>query len=73
MKIILYTIGCPKCKVLETKLKQKDIKFETCEDVQEILKVGNENHILSAPILFADDKYMDFATAIKWANGREAV
>jgi hypothetical protein len=30
--IVLYTTHCPKCRVLEKKLSDKGVKFETCED-----------------------------------------
>ena len=33
MNITLYTTHCPRCVVLESKLKQKDIKYTSCEDI----------------------------------------
>ena len=36
--IILYTTGCPRCHVLETKLKQKNIEYVECNDVEEMEK-----------------------------------
>ena len=32
MKVILYTIHCPKCDILEQKLNMKGICFEVVED-----------------------------------------
>jgi glutaredoxin len=36
--ITLYSTGCPKCKVLETKLNNKNIEFNVNTDVDEMLQ-----------------------------------
>ena len=61
---ILYSTNCPKCKVLETKLKSKNIEFEICNDVDLMLSKG----IQQAPYLEVDNELMDFSNAIKWVN-----
>ena len=61
---ILYSTNCPKCKVLETKLKSKNIEFEICDDVDLMLSKG----IQQAPYLEVDNELMDFLNAIKWVN-----
>ena len=61
---ILYSTNCPKCKVLETKLKNKNIEFEICDDVDLMLSKG----IQQAPYLEVDNELMDFSNAIKWVN-----
>ena len=61
---ILYSTNCPKCKVLETKLKNKNIEFEICNDVNLMLSKG----IQQAPYLEVDNELMDFSNAIKWVN-----
>ena len=33
MKIVLYTIDCPRCKVLEKKLNSLNIDFKKCTDI----------------------------------------
>lgn len=68
MKVILYTTHCPKCKVLEMKLKQKGIEYAENDDVNHML---NDLHIKSAPALGVDDMIYTFADAIKWANSQE--
>lgn len=69
MKVVLYTIGCPKCKVIEKKLKLKGIAFEICTDVNEMRKLG----ISTAPKLQVDSgPLMDFNAANKWINQQEA-
>ena len=36
MNIVLYTTHCPKCKVLEQKLKDKKVEYCICEDIDEM-------------------------------------
>lgn len=65
--IILYTTGCPKCKVLEKKLREKGIEHIICNNVNKMLDMGFTN----VPILDVDGVMMDFITATKWINGKE--
>ena len=66
MDVVLYTTGCPKCKVLETKLNQKGIEYEVVSD----LDVMNEKGFMEAPMLEVDGQTMNFVTANTWVNGR---
>lgn len=66
MKVILYTTGCPKCKVIATKLAAKNIEYETCSDIN----IMQEKGMTSAPALEVDGKLMSFAEANTWINGR---
>ena len=58
MKVVLYSTGCPKCKVLEAKLKQKDIEYEHISDMDIMADKG----FMSVPMLEVDGNVMDFAT-----------
>ena len=60
--IKLYTIGCPNCKVLEKKLNDSKIEYETITDENEMIKLG----IQTAPMLEINGKMLDFVNAIKW-------
>ena len=60
--IILYTSHCPKCTVLEAKLKQANIDYKICED-EEVFK---EKGFMSMPMLETDDGLFDFMKAIAW-------
>ena len=62
--IILYTIDCPKCKVLEQKLKAKDIKYKAFTDVDEMIKKG----LSTMPVLEVNGNILDFSAAVKWVN-----
>lgn len=66
--VILYSTGCPRCKVLETKLKQKDVDYIICDNVEEMFKKG----VGSVPCLGVEEKILDFGAAVKWVNGLEA-
>lgn len=60
--VILYSTGCPKCKVLKKKLDDAGVDYETVSDVDEMLKLG----MSSAPALGVNGEIMNFATAINW-------
>lgn len=64
--IKMYSTHCPKCKILETKLRQKNIQYEECSDVDEMLKKGIE----TVPVLEVDGQLLDFGNAVKWVNGK---
>ena len=65
--IILYSTGCPRCKVLEAKLKQKNVEYTEVSDIEEIEKKG----INSVPCLGVEEEILDFGAAVKWVNGLE--
>lgn len=64
--IILYTIDCPKCKILEKKLAQANIEYEVCKDREIIISKGFN----SLPVLDVDGQIMSFGEAVKWVNER---
>jgi hypothetical protein len=65
MNIILYTIDCPRCKVLEKKLQQKGINYSICNDI----KIMTEKNIQELPVLSIDEKLYQYKEAINWING----
>lgn len=64
MKVILYSTDCPRCKVLENKLDEKNIEYELCKDVGEMRRLK----FLDAPKLSVDGELMDFLEGVKWVN-----
>ena len=60
--IILYEHGCPRCKVLKSKLDQKGIKYEDISDVEVMKSKGFQE----APKLDVNGVVMDFKEAVKW-------
>ena len=66
MQVILYSTGCPKCKVLVAKLNAKNIKYNTVSDIGIIISKG----ISTVPVLEVNGTIMDFKTAVEWINER---
>ena len=65
-KVILYEHGCPRCKVVKTKLDQAGIIYETINDVEIMKAKGFQD----APKLEVDGVIMDFKAAIDWIKER---
>ena len=63
-EIILYSTGCPKCRILETKLQSKGIYYTKNTSVDEMTKLGFTN----VPMLKVDNDYLDFGDAVRWVN-----
>ena len=64
MSVTFYTTHCPKCRVIETKLKRKGINYGIVDDTKVMMDMG----IRSAPQLMVDGKMMDFKQANDWIN-----
>lgn len=62
--VVLYTIDCPKCKVLETKLNSKNIPYEVFKDKDKMIEKG----LSTMPVLEVDGRLLDFGQAVKWIN-----
>ena len=60
--MILYSTGCPKCKVLLKKLNEKNIQYEECNDT-EIMKAKG---IQLLPVLEINGDLLDFKQATEW-------
>lgn len=62
--MILYTIGCPKCIILEKLMEKKQVKFDICEDVGIMENKG----IMSVPVLEVDGELLHYNEAVKYIN-----
>jgi glutaredoxin len=67
MRVILYSTDCPKCKILESKLKQKNVAFELVTGEEAVEAISNKG-FMSAPMLEVDGEDMEFGKAVKWVN-----
>ncbi len=67
-EIVLFTTHCPKCKVLEKKLKDSGLAFRVEEDQAKILEVAQRHNITMAPFLLHGDTVLNFSEAVKWVN-----
>ena len=64
MNVILYSTHCPRCLVVENKLKEKKIPYELFSDEQAMLSRG----IKTVPLLEVDGTQMTGSEAINWIN-----
>lgn len=64
MDIILYSTGCPKCKILKKKLEDKNIDYVENDNIETMISLGIEQ----VPVLSVDNKLFQFAEAVKWVN-----
>ena len=63
-KYILYSTGCPKCKVLKSKLDDKKIDYIVVDNIDEIMSKGIE----SVPVLEVNGEMMNFKSAVDYVN-----
>ena len=66
-EIILYSTGCPKCKILESKLQEKGVYYTKNTSVDEMVKLG----FTAVPMLKVGEKVLNFGEAVKWVNSRK--
>lgn len=64
MDIVLYSTGCPKCKVLKKKLEEKHIKYNEVTSVSEMLSLG----LSQVPVLGVGEDMYEFPKANDWIN-----
>lgn len=60
--IILYSTGCPKCKILKQKLDEQNIEYTICSDV-ELMK---EKGFTTVPMLEIDGKIYSYIEAMNY-------
>lgn len=66
MTVKMYTTHCPKCNVMERKLKEANIEFEEIDDNAKVLEVAKAGGFTMAPLLEVDRRVMDFKDGIEW-------
>lgn len=63
--IVVYTIGCPACNILEKKLKQKGLIYSIVDDP----KIHAELGIVQFPEMSVNcGPRMKYTDAVKWIN-----
>ena len=66
--IVIYSTGCPKCKVLKTKLEQAGFTYTEETDTQTMMDLGMK----TAPGMAVDGgKIMNFNEAVRWVRGHQ--
>lgn len=54
MEIKFYSSHCPKCKILEQLMDQKQMEYQLIDDEQIYMPIADENNILSMPFAEID-------------------
>lgn len=65
---MLYSTGCPKCKILEKKLEMLGKEFTVISDLDMVLAVAEQNNIQEAPFVSVDGEIYNFTETIKALN-----
>ena len=68
INLVLYTTGCPKCRIIERKLDEQNIPYTKITDVDRMGHMG----IQSVPVLSIDGNLYNFNDAIAWLSRAEA-
>lgn len=66
-EVVLYSTGCPKCKILEMKLQNKGIYYTKNTNIDEMEQLGFD----TVPVLLVNGEYLNFGEAVKWINNRK--
>ena len=64
MTVKLYTTHCPKCRIIESKLKDKKIQYTEITDGDVMIQKGFQ----AATILEVDGQALEFKEANDWVN-----
>ena len=65
-KVILFSTGCPRCKVLKQKLQSKNIEYDEVTSVDDMLALG----ITEVPVLNVGGELLNFLRAVEWVNNQ---
>lgn len=63
-RVVLYSIGCPKCRVMEAKLKERGVSYTLCSSEEEMQELGIEE----VPMLRINGHLKRFAEGVRWIN-----
>lgn len=75
-KVVLYSNGCPRCKILKKKLDSAGIDYDlhvidgtNQAEIEELEALG----VTFMPLLVVDDELYEFSAAVEWVNGEGGV
>ena len=63
---VLYSTGCPKCKILKKKLDEKGVEYSEVNDVDAMLALD----IDAVPVLIDGNNRMEFKEALDWVKNQ---
>lgn len=64
MNVVMYSTGCPKCKILKKKMDEKKVVYEEETDVEKMKSKGIDR----VPVLEVDGKLFSYSEAVKLVN-----
>ena len=65
--VVLYSTGCPKCKILKKKLDAAGLLYAECNDTEAMLAAG----FTEVPMLQINcGKAMTFGETVRWLEGK---
>ena len=64
MNVVMYSTGCPKCKILKKKLDEKKVVYEEETDIEKMKSKGIDR----VPVLEVDGKLFSYSEAVKLVN-----
>lgn len=62
--VVLYSTGCPKCKILERRLGDKNVEYSENNSVDEMISLG----FTELPVLKVGEDMLSFKDALAWVN-----
>ena len=70
-KITLYSTHCPKCRVVEKKLQQKNLEFEVVDAKDPVvMDMLMGKGFRQMPILQVGENMIGFGEAVKWIGAQ---
>lgn len=69
MIITLYSTGCPKCQILEKRLKKNNFNFTISDDVNILIEKGFQ----SAPVMAVGKLFFDYGSAMNLLKKYESM
>ena len=60
--------NCPKCSIVKSKLKAKNIEYIEENDIDVIMEMGKLHKISSMPIVDWDNEILDFSKTVEKIN-----
>ena len=64
MNVVMYSTGCPKCKILKKKLDEKKVVYEEETEDEKMKSKGIDR----VPVLEVDGKLFSYSEAVKLVN-----
>ena len=64
MNVVMYSTGCPKCKIVKKNLAENKVVYEEETDVEKMKSKGIER----VPVLEVEGKLFSYSEAVKLIN-----